>query len=813
MPYIMYLKKLEISGFKSFANKTALDFSALKNGVSGKGYEITAIVGPNGSGKSNIADAVRWIMGEQSMKTLRGKKSEDIIFAGSGKKARLGSAQATLYFDNADKKIPLDFSEVSITRKIFRSGESEYIINGSRVRLQDIVDLLAKAGIGRESYSIINQGMADAVLNAAPLERRFIIEDAAGVKQYQIKKERALRKLDTTRENLDKARSLAEEIKPHLRLLKRQADKAAQSGEVASVLKAKQTAFFSYLWKSFQDEKKSLSEAREEIGRRMMNVQREVDKLTDEISRESENEAQNTKLAELEKKKNENREKLNRLERDLIVSEGRLEIEKEKQKNQEMIAGIKIQNQPAEGLVDLRYVKRAVEEIKRDQEILVSRIENAEKLEDLRDIKGFARSIQMRLAELKADIEKGRVPARNVSVATDAGLPEVATSLQAGGEKAPAIIELENKIQKIREEIPGMEEETKKIEADIAVEMQSDREKRHRFFEIERTLRNRQDELNKFKDRFNEAKISLARVEVREEDLRGEVSAELKINPEELKPARNASAAADAGGSGAEDINKETLEKDIARLKVQMEQIGGIDPLVIPEYEETKKRYEFLTQESEDLEKAIVSLKEVIKEMEQKVNEVFAATFSEIDKEFTKYFRIIFGGGNASLKKVEVKKRGYKSKEEELEEIGQEGESDVTEAEPGAGEKEAEKTETGVDIFASPPGKKISGLAMLSGGERALTSLALLFAIISHDPPPFAVLDEVEAALDEANSKRFGRIIQELSQNTQFIVITHNRETMRQASLLYGVTMGEDGISKLLSVRLDQIGKGGRILK
>src|SRR4030066_659358 len=170
----MYLKKLEISRFKSFANKTTLDFSFSQNGVP----VVTAIVGPNGSGKSNIADAIRWVMGEQSMKNLRGKKSEDIIFAGSGKKARLGSAQATIFLDNADKKIPLEFDEVSITRKVFRSGEGEYLITGSRVRLQDVIDLLAKAGTGKESYSIINQGMADAVLNATPLERRSIIEDA-----------------------------------------------------------------------------------------------------------------------------------------------------------------------------------------------------------------------------------------------------------------------------------------------------------------------------------------------------------------------------------------------------------------------------------------------------------------------------------------------------------------------------------------------------------------------------------------------------------------------------------------------------------
>ena len=189
----MYLKKIEISGFKSFANKTTLEFNPSCNIGEGKdACGITAVVGPNGSGKSNVADAIKWALGEQSMKTLRGKKSEDVIFAGSGSKSRLSSAQVVLYFDNADKRIPLDFSEVIITRKLFRSGESEYLINGSKVRLLDVADLLAKAGIGKDSYCVINQGMSDAVLHATPVERRGVLEDAAGVKQYQIKKDRAL---------------------------------------------------------------------------------------------------------------------------------------------------------------------------------------------------------------------------------------------------------------------------------------------------------------------------------------------------------------------------------------------------------------------------------------------------------------------------------------------------------------------------------------------------------------------------------------------------------------------------------------------
>ena len=777
----MFLKKLEISGFKSFANKTMLDFSDSQNGIKG----VTAVVGPNGSGKSNIADAIRWIMGEQSMKNLRGKKSEDIIFAGSGKKARLGSAQATLYFDNSDKKIPIEFTEVSISRKIYRTGEGEYSINGSRVRLQDVTDLLAKAGIGRESYSIINQGMADAVLNATPLERRSIIEDAAGVKQYQIKKERSLRKLDSTRENLDKAKSLAEEIKPHLRMLKRQAEKSMQGEGMHKELKEKQTQLFTYLWNNFQVEKIKLDEGKDEMGRRMMNVQRDADKLTDEINKESKEGTANAKLAELEKRRSDSRNKLNQLERDLIINEGRIEIEREKQKNMEMIEEIKIQSIA----VDLQYVRQGIEEIRRDQEILIKNIENAEKLEDLQDIKELARSIQQRLFELKNDIEKGK---KEEKIAVNNSQPIVKEAVDGA-----VIIELQKKIVGIRAEIKILEEEIKNIEAEILAENSRDKEKRQKFFEVERNLRLKQDELSKLKDQFNESKIALARVEVHEEDLKAEILKELKITPEELKIGE------------MEQINRESLERDINKLKVQLEQIGGIDPLVIEKYEETNKRYEFLTKESEDLENAILSLKEIIKEMEQKINEVFVTTFDEIDREFTKYFRIIFGGGNASLKKVEVKKRVYKSKEEQLEEIGEEGEADELEEE----QNNIEKAEIGIDIFASPPGKKIPNLSMLSGGERSLTSLALLFAIISHNPPPFAVLDEVEAALDEANSRRFGRIIQELSNNTQFIIITHNRETMRQASLMYGVTMGEDGISKLLSVRLDQVGQGGKILQ
>lgn len=770
----MFLKKVEISGFKSFASKTTLEFLPACNFNGGKkSCGITAIVGPNGSGKSNIADAISWAMGEQSMKNLRGKKSEDVIFSGSGKKARLGSAWVTLYFDNSDKRIPLEFSEVAISRKLFRNGESEYLINGSRVRLIDVIDLLAKAGVGKESYCVVNQGMSDSVLSATSVERRSILEDAAGVKQYQIKKERAIRKLESTRNNIERAGDLINEIKPHLRMLKRQAEKAQKGKEVARELKEKQVKLFSYLWRAFESKKNDVSGEKNDLGAKMANIQRQADKLNDELSKESEKVRDLKTQEELEKGKRNLYQELNNLEKELVITEGRIEIEKERMEQQRIIETIP---------VDLGYVKSRLERVRQNQEKLINRLNSVANLTELQDIKEFARAIQQELYDLYKDVGEGKI---KINRSASKGEVEGKNRIENLGKKRE---ELTVKINQLKSEI-------EKIEKSIEEEIEKDKRTREKFFQLERELHEKQNELDKFKDKFNEAKIKLAKVEVREEDLTREIESELKTKPNELKY--------DGG-----EIDENNLRGGISKLKVQMEQIGGIDPLVVEEYEEVNKRHEFLSQESKDLEKAIASLNEVIKEMEQRISKTFNRAFEKINKEFTNYFRIIFGGGNAHLIKTRIKKKEPRIKDDERESA----DAKVIEDEETMADKE-EKEEIGIDISACPPGKKITSLAMLSGGERSLTSIALLFAIISYNPPPFAVLDEIEAALDEANSRRFGRILQELSHNTQFVIITHNRETMRQASLLYGVTMGDDGISKLLSIRLDQVGQEGNVKK
>jgi chromosome segregation ATPase len=766
----MYLKRLEISGFKSFASKTVLDFllgEVVVDGQTARG--ITAVVGPNGSGKSNIADAIRWAIGEQSAKQLRGKKSEDVIFAGSSKKGRLGSASVTLYFDNSDKRIPLEFSEVSITRKFYRSGESEYLINGSRARLLDIVDLLAKAGIGKDSYCVITQGMSDAVLNATPLERRGILEDAAGVKQYQIQKDRSVRKLDSTKENLVRVDGLIVEIEPHLKNLKRQAEKASQGKEVAEKLHTSQLKLFGFLWHSFDGERSRLAEERDNLAKKLTAVEQETETINKALVEESKKAEDQGKVDELEKHIRDHRIQLNGSERELAIVDGRIQVEKEKRVPREVVQSIP---------VDLAYVRGKLDEVRKDQEKLIERLGNVEDLSELQDLRELARVIQTRMFELHEEAGKGAVVTKKVIT-----LPE--EELKASDAR---LKELDERKAKLTEEIKGYREEIRKAEEGVRAERERERTSREKFFELERQARFRQNELNVLKDTLNESKVRLARIEVREEDLTAQIRAELKMEPGELS-------------YDGEPVERDRLERDIARLKVQLEHIGGIDPLVVEEYEETQKRYDFLLQESEDLKKAMESLRQVIREMEEKIQKEFDQAFKQIGQEFEKYFKIIFGGGKAELAKVKIKNRQKGSEETE----GEEGSEEPTEDDG--------QSETGVEIYACPPGKKITSLSMLSGGERSLTSLALLFAIISHNPPPFAVLDEVEAALDEANSRRFSRVLGEFSQHTQFIAITHNRETMRQASLLYGVTMGEDGISKLLSVRLDQVGQGGKIDK
>lgn len=763
----MYLKKLELSGFKSFATKTVLDFLPDCDIAGGGKCGITAIVGPNGSGKSNVADAIRWAIGEQSSKNLRGKKSEDVIFAGTEEKSRLGTASVTLYFDNTDKRIPIEFSEVAITRKVHRSGEGEYLINGSRVRLLDVVDLLAKAGIGKDSYCVITQGMSDAVLNASPLERRAIFEDAAGVKQYQIEKERALRKLESVRENLIRVDSLTVEIEPHLKNLRRQAEKASQAKEIASKLRAKQELLYGFLWHTFSEERSGLIARRQAIEAAITQLEQQTMMLETQSKRAATAMETNDQEEKIEGEIIRLRQELNEVVREASLLEGRREAEIEKQKEREEIEIIP---------VDLAFVQSRLEEIGVLQVTLIDKLQGVERLEDLQAIRECAAVVRQRIADLRSQAGEGSVKMKKVL-----SLPEAERVAAAA-----RLSDIESRLSSLHATIKALEQQVAEKSVSLGVVRERGKTEREAYFLAEKEFREKEHLLQRKKDELNDLKVGLARVEVREEDLTALVHEELSVAPDTLQ-------------YDGTPVEREQLEREVARLKVEVEHVGTIDPLVVDEFQETEKRFTFLSTQSEDLKRAAESLREVVKEMDHKIDVAFKDAFKEINRRFAEYFQIIFGGGKASLEIVKVKVR--KSADE-----ANESEDELSDVETNP-----EAYDIGIEIAACPPGKRIHNLSMLSGGERSLTSLALLFAIISHNPPPFAVLDEVEAALDEANSRRFSKMLAELSEHTQFIAITHNRETMAQAGLLYGVTMAKDGVSKLLSVRLDQVGEGGKV--
>ncbi|HHX58280.1 MAG TPA: AAA family ATPase [Candidatus Moranbacteria bacterium] len=780
----MFLKKIEISGFKSFAQKTTLDFSGGKKGKLSGGSNITAIVGPNGSGKSNVADALRWVMGEQSMKAIRGKKSKDVIFAGSKKKARLSAAQVSIFLDNTNQKIPVDFNEVVVTRKIYRSGESEYLVNGSKVRLTDVVDFLARAGIGQRSYCIINQGMADQILQASPLERRAIIEEAAGVKEFQIKKERSQRKLNRALANLEKVKALLLEIEPHLRTLKRQNNRA-QKGELYRVeLKEKQQIFFGYLWQTLKQEQALKLKKEKEIRQQLTALQKVNQEISERLRQESQGKFHlQNKISDQEAQQRKLNNDLSSIERSLVLEEGKLELEKERAKRIETVILVP---------VNMEMIKDSLMDIKIRQEELVRRISELDPGDSVQEIKEYARAITQEVYELYGAIIKGKKEKKKPD-------QEIKKQKELVQKK---IVAIENKITQLKKQKSEFIRRLKEGEKAIQDLVKEDREERKKAIELEDKLRKDRFEMDKVRDLLNEVQIELAKMEAKEEELGNRIQTELKTYPSRLSYIEG------------KTPNLNELQIRISRLQAQLQQIGGIDETVIQEYKETSERYDFLKREVDDLNETIQKLKRVVSELEMQIKERFQETFKYINKEFERYFKIIFGGGRAGLEKKEIKsvtRNLEPDSDENMEEITSSGKDALTgEADENLQEEESQ---VGIEVIAVPPGKKITNLGMLSGGERALTSIALLFAVIAHNPPPFALLDEVEAALDEANSKRFSRILRELSKKTQFILVTHNRQTMQEASFLYGVTMGDDGVSRLLSIKLDQVEKKGLIEK
>ena len=1059
----MYFKKLEIIGFKSFADKTTLIFEP----------GITAIVGPNGCGKSNIFDSIRWVLGEQSIKSLRGLKMEDVIFNGTDSRPPLNLAEISLTFSNEAKFFPIDYDEVTITRRLFRSGESEYLLNKTQVRLKDITELLLGTGIGAESYSLVEQGKIDLILSSRPEDRRMVFDEAAGVTKYKSKKKEALRKLEETENNLLRVNDIIVEVKRQIGSLERQVNKARRYKEEFEKLKDLDIRFahlkikelnveFNSLLKSIEELKKGEAVKNDELASltsQLHSLRLNIQSVEDAINKQKDEEYglfsfldKNTEVlrmneerikeieirvnslglqsAQAEKRADLNKEKLNDLNNEfLALSQGegakknelseketalkfladeieaaysrikdakkqiltlaqeeaaaknelsdlnakissfsarkrRLEIEKEK------VAGEKQTFQGQIGLLEADIAGLGAElaqlkqneasqkdNLKKSSERLKSLGENIQDLENqkitlesqlefleelklkyedipevldgilllnklpsgdlsgilskIKEIKEVApgsyqiiceakpipldtREIRQKLAQivenisrlkLNSDSEKSsieQIETNLTKIADDihqveinlngrktnlAGLSGQSIKLSEElevinleyGEVTQGIASFKQKEERIKDNISELENRSKANEAimnssqeeistkatlreestvfiaRITAELNSLEDRRivlsnslalmqdslnnelaalerikqeihssgkkkeelscqnnalkEEMLASEEKKKNISARLDDLKEKLSKAikerdekeeKIALSQKEVdqikssvyelsmqdkeigfKESAIKERILQSYKVNLDELT----------AQAQGVSDItDKEGLILEIERLKQKVESFGNVNLVAIEEYDELKQRFEFLTSQQNDLMAAGESLRDAINKINKITKELFLDTFAKVNEEFKVYFRLLFGGGESQLILID----------------------------------EADVLESGIEIVARPPGKKLQNVLLLSGGEKALTAIALIFAIFKIKPSPFCVLDEIDAALDESNVSRFNRILAEFTKTSQFLVITHNKKTITAADVMYGITMEEQGVSKIVSARLKE---------
>jgi len=720
------LKSLELNGFKSFASKTLLEFPA----------GLTAVVGPNGAGKSNLIDAIRWLLGEREAKNLRSAKAEDLIFNGTPKKPRMSLAQAGLHFDNNSGFFPVDFKEVSIIRRVGRDGVSQYFLNKAEVRLKDVIDFFSRSRLGTKGLSIINQGDSDLFVKASPEERRIMIEEILGLREYQIKKIEAERKLKNTSFNLEKVRAMVSEVAPRLRMLKRQTNKWLKRLDLQKELDELENNYFSYKLNEIETSQSKINPLLKSLEAQIDEQEKELKILESEIKKiESQPKEE---YQEIKKIKNQQSKLL--LERSQIQKElGRLEAKLEFLAVSQKDDGRVFKNEDLLGLINKTreslekcLVQLNFENLKEIVKTLIKKIDdflspsenNVLKSQELSELNNLKNSLETKFNTLEKELRK---------------LEEQETKFTTGLEKFnKKFQEAFESVEAKRKELRNLEEEKNKV-----------------LFEKEKLnlklqdLENQLRQIGRKLEEFQSMEVQLPYTEV-----------EL---PE--------------------------IEKRMLKLRAELAAIGEIDESLVREAQEVENHYDFLTSQSKDLDKAIIDLKNLIKELNEKIHFEFNSSLKLINEEFNKFFRLMFGGGNAKLKvtslKLKVSVNNDTITRDSNEEPNNSGNDEIS---------------TGVDIDLSLPKKKISTLEMLSGGERSLVSIAALFALISISPPPFLVLDEIDAALDENNSKRFANLVKEFSKKTQFIIVTHNRAVMEAADVLYGITMGEEGTSKVLSL-------------
>lgn len=975
----MYLKEIKISGFKSFADKTNITLDD----------NITCIVGPNGSGKSNIIDAVKWVLGEQSIKSLRGSNNmSDVIFAGSKSRSPLNLASVSLVFDNSDSYLKVPYTEISVTRKVFRSGENEYYLNNEKCRLKDIYDLFLDSGMGKYAFNIISQGEVSKIISDSPYERRTIFEEAAGVLKYKRRKEEALKKLEKTNENLTRVKDIIKELEEQIEPLKIQSEQASKYLKIKENLEQIEIALIANdlekLNVLYHEQTKQIEDLTNEIIEKTTNItnddielekkKQELEKITTNLTSLQQNlliltkeeeklngekniikerskyDAEDVKVHEnitnLKEQKLSLNNKLLSIKTDLTILDNKIKevLKDNSNKNNEYVSlnntkeDIKnkisaLENSKLQKEYKIKYLNDYIENssfpvsIKRllgnpkligihntisklinidekyllaldvslggAKDYLVVDNPNVAKtcinylkennlgrvtffpldvikpryIEDnilnvVNDMDGFIDILanlvsynsnykniifnQLGNVLVVDNIDNANKISKKINnkykiVTLDGEIINVGGSITGGTVKKKSIIsekyELENLLTKKdmeEKEILSLKQKQEEIDKNIKqlenilyeigknkillTEEYNAKNENYKLLknqldritlelnnleDLEDNSINEEEEKNlkkyyevlKEKELVNKKIILLNEEKEKVSSLIEEYQAKYRLNnsnvrnlEEKKKTLEIESSKMSVKMDNLLNILSETyqmtfekakanyvLEEDIdvARKNVnsykkELKEIGIVNLGAIEEYERVSKRYEFLTKQDNDLEEAITTLLKIINELDLVMEKEFIKTFKEIEIEFNNVFKELFKGGSAKLKLTD----------------------------------ESNILETGVNIVVSPPGKKITSISLLSGGEKTLTAISLLFAVLNVKKIPFCLFDEVEAALDEANVDRVGTYFNKYIGKTQLIIITHKKKTMEYANTLYGITMQESGVSKLVSVKL-----------
>ena len=980
----MYLKEIRASGFKSFAEKIKLE---LTDGISG-------VVGPNGSGKSNVVDAVRWVLGEQSVKQLRGEGAmSDVIFSGSKSRRAVSSASVTLVFDNSDKYLPIDYTEVSIKRCIYKTGENEYYLNNEKCRLKDIQDLLVDTGVNKESFNIISQGDIASILSNKPEERRIIFESAAGTLKYKKRKDEALRKLDRTHDNMARVNDIILELESNLNPLKKQSEDASKYLENKKKLDEIEVSLIvsevDEINREYQENKKLASDLNEEIiklesesnvdNSRIMELKLNQTKKSEElyhlqnkltsVSSEAqgllgkkdlvmERQKYNSEDSKVKENLMNLKENVLRRENEIFGAKNNVSIINKKlndvnlkleEKNKLYDEALKAHDESEKKLTqhnrlenETRYkiemlrntiennaglpyaVKNVLDnpklagvygvianliETEKEYSVAIStalgaasnyivvadefvakeainflkvnkfgratffpiniikgrEIDNAtyQLLRNQPDFIGVASDLvsyestydsviknQLGTTIVTNNIDTANSIARKINyrykiVTLDGELLHVGGSLTGGtvknssslitqkhelldnekllksleeqraslemgineaDSKYKTILEernellttktnleanlkyenerirsLEELLEKIKDEVKDIESLSNNLlskEEEKIVSSYYDKEKEKKELEIEvKSLKAETTELSDEIEKLERnSKVNNQEFYKKSQELK---SLEIKINRADVALDNLLNTLTEDYAMTFEkakenyflEMDKEEARKIVDKCKIEIKRLGDVNIGAIEEYQRVLERYEFLCGQKEDLIKAEDTILEIIKELDGIMKEKFMETFDQIKVKFKEVFKKLFSGGDAELRLTNP--------------------DDVL--------------QTGIDIKALPPGKTLKHISLLSGGEKTLTAISLLFAILETRPVPFCILDEVEAALDEVNVDNFGKFLSEFKGKTQFIVITHKKKTMEYADVLYGITMQESGVSKLVSVKLEDI--------